>query len=509
MHNVNEQINRMKAMMTYGLTSESKKPQYSSVEYNAIAADGKKYGIVREGTKFYIKVANSKNATLKEDFDYIGGFRNRKDYEYSSFANAIKNFEMKMSSINEAANNKTPLIETWNPDKKEELTIEATDKMRREIARQRQIMNNCAIIQEKKNYTIDSECAATQKNNIKKTSDGVGDPMNNGGDPFTKKTKGKQVSSQKSNVKKEFKPVVENESVLAWNDSEDYLDTKNGTSVGCGAPFGKECCCDDTECCENVSEETVMHTSDNQNKPAVGINKVGSSKPFDKKITEGMEDNEDDFEGGTSSDDLDGNEIQDEYDDNQFDNEYDDETPYESNDEEMPYESEDEESDEDDIESRLAAIEDTINKIADKLNVSNFDDDKLYDDDESSDYESEDEDEFSHDENESDFGSDDYEQNDDYEQDDDDYEVYESVNYRKVMAENEMDYFGKHPAYRKEVMRLPSSNHQEFDGYYDMNDDSVRSQEPYGEKIGDSDPFDDVIGDAVTEAINRFNKKKR
>ena len=105
-NNVENQISRMKAMMSYGLTTENKNT-YKSVEYEREGADGKMYGIVREGTKFYIKVADKKNGqVLKENNDYIGGFNSRKNYEYTSYANALKQFDLKMRSINESANRK-------------------------------------------------------------------------------------------------------------------------------------------------------------------------------------------------------------------------------------------------------------------------------------------------------------------------------------------------------------------------------------------------------------------
>ena len=96
--NSNETLDRMKALMGYGLKTENKQ-SYSSVEYQKMGADGKMYGIVREGTKYYIKTAPNKQNLLKEDFSYIGGFRNRKDNEYTSFANAQKQFDLKMMSL--------------------------------------------------------------------------------------------------------------------------------------------------------------------------------------------------------------------------------------------------------------------------------------------------------------------------------------------------------------------------------------------------------------------------
>lgn len=156
--NVNDQLSRMKGLMNYGLQTESKNSTYSSVEYQKLGADGNVYGIIREGAKYYIEKAANKKNLVKEDFNYIGGFKNRKDYEYSSFASAQKNFDLKMMSLREAyANGKNIVIESWNPDKKESLTVEATDKMRNEILRERQIMNNAARINESKPQVMFTE----------------------------------------------------------------------------------------------------------------------------------------------------------------------------------------------------------------------------------------------------------------------------------------------------------------------------------------------------------------
>jgi len=105
--------------------------------------------------------------------------------------------------------------------------------------------------------------------------------------------------------------------------------------------------------------------------------------------------------------------------------------------------------------------------------------------------------------------------------------IYETRNFRRAMNEggmtpfkdagrvpqgnmNKLDDFGKHPAYQKTVMSLPPKDFQEFPGYYDMNDDSVRNDSPYGEKIGDGAPFEidpDSIDNAIAEAFNRLKKK--
>jgi hypothetical protein len=89
--------------------------------------------------------------------------------------------------------------------------------------------------------------------------------------------------------------------------------------------------------------------------------------------------------------------------------------------------------------------------------------------------------------------------------------VYESASAKRVVKEDNLDYFGKHPAYQKSPMELPSNKHKEMSDYYDMNDDSIQSEEPYGKKIGDSAPFEiapEAIENAITESIMRILKKK-
>ena len=141
---------RMKALMGYGLQTEGKKNEYSAVEYSKIAADGNSYAIIREGSSYFIKVAPNKQNLVKEDYNYIGGFRNRKDNQFSNYALAQKQFDLKMMSLKEAANNPTFTVNSWDLDKKENVVIEATDKMKKEILRERQIMRNATAINEKK-----------------------------------------------------------------------------------------------------------------------------------------------------------------------------------------------------------------------------------------------------------------------------------------------------------------------------------------------------------------------
>lgn len=538
MSKINSQLDRMKAMMTYGLQTESKKDSYNSVEYQREGADGKLYGIVREGTKFYIKVSDKTKGALKEDFNYIGGFRNRKDNEYTSYANALKQFDIKMISLKEAKGNTKLMVESWNPENNEKLMVEATASMQREIARQRQIMGNAATIFEgKKNYSVElmNEGCDIEKNNLKgeKKHDACGDVTCNGGDPFTEKAKDGEdtegISSvQKTNIGKASKPVTESEQVLGWNDNADYLDTSHGTEVGDDAPFTEG---EGTEKELNngtVAEGVAMHAQgENQNSPAVGVGEVGDDAPFtekaDNELQEGFFHNDglaDDEQLGDTPEEvvLDGEDMEDDFEiegeeepfgaeeefgaEEPFGDELEGEADFESDLDEPEVENEFDS----DVETRLSAIEDMLAKIAEKIGVDAFEDDELYSDEEG---ESE-EGEFDAEEGSEDFGGEESFEDDD----EDDFEVYESKNYRKMMMkEDKMDYFGKHPAYQKEPMELPSNSHKEMPDYYDMNDESVEGEKPFGQEIGDSAPFEidpKAIENAIAESIKRIlgNKKK-
>ena len=549
-----EQISRMKALMGYGLQTESKKAPYSAVENQKLGADGKMYGIVREGTKYYIKSAPNKTNLVKEDFNYIGGFRNRKDFQYDSFADAQKNFDLKMMSIREAANKQDFNINSWDLDKKENVVVEATDSMKKEILRERQIMRNAMMIAEKKqkecpNGICDTDIKNSQKNNISSEVEECGDAASaNAG--YTNASVPASMTES----------TVNEEEVLGWNrGNDDYMDKSHGTEIGDSAPFdgpearniddGDKKVTNTGEMKNGVVENhgTSMHDTDDQNKPAVGVGEGPSddnNKPFDdekgKQIDEAIDDfGPDDAEGGADlgdeglGDDLGGDELGD------------DGEPIEGGDdlggEELGDEGEEladgdiegEDVYEDDVESRLDAMEELLSQIASKLGISEpAVDDAAYGDD----------DIFGDEEGGDDLGGDEF--GDEGEPADDEFpmesrkrqgvEIYETRAFRNAMRKqrvneegmtpfkdagrvpqgnmNKLDDFGKHPAYQKKVMELPPKDLQEFPDYYDMNDESVKNDTPYGEKIGDGAPFDidpQSIDNAIAEAFDRLKKNRK
>ena len=549
--NTNETLNRMKSLMNYGL-KENKETQYSSVEYQKVGADGNAYAIIREGAKYYIKSAPNKANLVKEDFSYIGGFRNRKENEYSSFANAQKQFDLKMMSLKEAANKQDFSVSSWDLDKKENVVVEASEKMRGEILREKQIMKNAMLISEKKGCDgIACDIADSQKPNMKGEEPKTGDATKTG-------------DFEKVDLKKT--DIQEGEQVLGWNRGNDeYMDKSHGTEIGDSAPF------DDAEARNiddgdkqvnktgemkngTVEEGASMHDADNQNTPTVGVGEVGDNQPFDgekgKQIDEGIEDL--DGEGEALDADAEGEDaLGDEGLDDDFDGEgeesFGDEEPIgdeegESIGDELGDDDLEGEDDvyEDDLESRVEAMEDLLRQIASKLGVE-----EAPVDDEP--YEGEPDDIFGDEEGEDEFGGEEsFGDEEEPIEDEMDFDVmpesrrrdgvqiYETKAFKNAMRRqrvneegmkpfkdagrvpsgnmNKLDDFGKHPAWQKKVMNLPPKDMQEFPGYYDMNDDSVRSDAPYGEKIGDGAPFEidpQSIDNAIAEAFNRLRNKKK
>lgn len=558
--NMNAQFDRMKQLMNFGLT-ESKKQPYTGVEYSKVAADGKLYGIVREGTKFYIKVSSKKDNVLAENFEYIGGFRNRKDNEYSSFASAQKNFDFKLRSLAEAyGNGKNIVVESWNPDRQEELTVESTEKMKKEISRERQIMENAMKIFNRKptsaikpineggecgkdgctkngdpfHLPVDKEMAKTQKVTMDEKPESNGD---------AKKANGYENASTKNTEIKEA-----SEKPLGWNrEDPDYMDKSHGTEIGDSMPFDgpearniddgdKKITRSGEEKQGTIHEEStsMIYTPDNQNSPKPGVGEIGDDNPFDdgegRQIDEAIDDLGDDIDDDV--DDIDDG-------DAEYELETDDDLDLGG-----------EEAVGGDLESKIDNLDSKLDQILDAINDEEYADDDLYPDDEEgegdddeAEFELETDDEGGDMYGDDNAGMGDEEPSlDDEEPSDDDEEVFESRAYRAMKIResarrnrarrineagmkpfrdagrvpsgnmNKLDDFGKHPAYQKVVMSLPPKDLQEFPDYYDMNDDSVRNDSPYGERIGDGAPFDidpDSIDNSIAESVRRILKKKR
>ena len=493
--NFDQEIQKMKNLINYGVNESVNDAtgSQSTVEYHQLGADGKTYGIIRENSKFYIKSAPKKDtAILAEDYQYIGGFGAKKENEFSSYAQAYKHFEMKMKDLNESCNKKV----VDNGVQPAEWQINETKEMRSELERMNQITRNVnGILSEGKNFTQEHtlpEAPGTAPSPIKvsdpytDTAVAKGDKeMKNGttnyekaGVPFSvggtvtnadmqsdKKPSGKGVDTY--NQKPKFGPKFDKdtvadkhpgggkvtradesrgrtvklteEQVLAWNRSNDnYMDKSHGTEIGDSAPYD-----DEVENPMNEAEGTVVHTTDNQNKPAPGVGEIGDSAPFDDEVNEGyiIEMEIDDEPDGDSpeTDDM-----------------------------------------SDDDRAWANAGKDSI--LDDPSFGDLGGDSEFYDD-----------------------------------LDDIDYSPYDDPFYvesrrrgsRKVNeATTVLNDFGKHPAYRKEVMTLPPN--KEIDRFgRDWNDKSAKGSEPFGQKIGKSDPYTDVVEMLTDAVMSQLTSKKK
>lgn len=512
--NFDQEIQKMKNLINYGVNESvnNASGNQSTVEYHQLGADGNTYGIIRENSKFYIKSAPKKDtAILAEDYQYIGGFGAKKENEFSSYTQAYKHFEMKMKDLNESCNKKV-YDKGVQPS---EWQINETKEMRSELERMNQITRNVnGILTEGTKFTQEHtipEAPATAPNPVAvsdpytDTAVAKGDKeMKNGttnyekaGGPFSvggtvtnadmqsdKKPSGEGVDTY--NQKPKFGPKFDKDSVadkhpsggkvtradesrgrtiklteeqvLAWNRSnDDYMDKSHGTEIGDSAPFD-----DEVENPMNEAEGTVVHTTDDQDKPNPGVGEIGDSAPYDDEVNEGviieMElDDELEPTGGKDA----------------FLTDYNARTPYGS---------------------KLDG-DDTVGFEADPLMQHNMNDeekawanagkDSILDDPT--------------------FGSLDIDDDDDY------YPFDESKTRggRKVNEETTiLDDFGKHPAYRKEVMTLPPN--KEIDRFgRDWNDKSAKGSEPFGQKIGKSDPYTDVVEMLTDAVMSQLTGKKK
>lgn len=270
-----EQLARMKGLMTYGIVSENKKtPVKDSIE----GPDGNVYAVIREGAKYYIKSTPKGSALVTESFDYIGGFMNKKANEFTSYNQASKNLELKVRSLNEAYGvNKT--VEMLNPEKKESLMVEMTDAMKASLARYRQIMNNAAGIM---NESATISASNTGVPEAPKTT-GFSPKL---GEPFTDKAEAeldKDLKATANDPEKQSEPFGDNEKAEEYKDAQYVPDG----SVANKKPSGGKV----VRVNENEEYEETIEECDEWGScglPAsAGVGEVGDDDPFTETLKEG------------------------------------------------------------------------------------------------------------------------------------------------------------------------------------------------------------------------------
>ena len=497
-----DEIKNMQRLINFGNVNESKNNNSNRgvVEYHTVGADGKTYGIIKECSKYYIKVAPKKDTeVLVEDYDYIGGFNNKKENEFLTYSNAAKQFDFKMKSLNEAYSKKDT-VERFQPTKPAEWQINETKEMRDEINRYNQIVNNVSnILNENKGgdpftETTKYEGDKDQKHEEKDPKKAgfpfdkeKGEKDDNGGDPYKEKPgktedldecglacePGKDTGKKpvRYDESRKRKVKLTEEQVLAWSKSKDFMDKTRGTHIGSSSPYTEEA--DDNGLNDKAQTEplhehdTAVHNTDSQDKPEPGTNKPGDSYPYDdekEKIYEVEIDMDDTDPNADMTDDEFKNLEQQDYD-------------YEHGDDDEFIEDEPDYDELKDLEDKTGSIyqnqdKDALNKELFKGVGSYADDDDFYGDD--------------------------------------DFDFYESRKRRgRAMNEMVLNDFGKHPAYQKKVMTLPPN--VEIDKFgRDWNDESAKGEKPYGTKIGSSFPYSEKLVDKITDLVmnEMYNKKK-
>lgn len=138
------QLDRMQYLMGYRVpTNESKRS--NKVEYHTLGADNKVYGILKEGNMYYIMTTEQGKEKLAESYEYIGGFNYRNENGYKSYNEATKQLELKMISLNEAYGKHTDVsVVDFNRGKKNLAVL--TEEARKELNRMHQIFENSQTI---------------------------------------------------------------------------------------------------------------------------------------------------------------------------------------------------------------------------------------------------------------------------------------------------------------------------------------------------------------------------
>lgn len=203
-----EQLSRMEYLMGYRMpVNEGKNSNSGHLEYHTEGADGKIYGILKEGTKYYIKTTEKGKENISESYDYINGFNNRKETEYKSYNEATKHLELKMMALNEAYGVHKD-VSTVDFDRSQKTYATLTEDARKELDRLHQIMENSGGMGIKDNIGNHGDAESKGK------STGADTEKNN--EPFDEKAK---ATLDKDSVASETDPKKAN---------SDYIDADKG-----------------------------------------------------------------------------------------------------------------------------------------------------------------------------------------------------------------------------------------------------------------------------------------
>ncbi len=139
-----EQLKRMMHLIDYDNTLNESKKTNNGIECHRTAADGKEYGIIKEGAYYYIKTTTPDKMNMVESYDYLNGFNRRNETRYNSYNSATKQLELHLMSINEAYGKHEDVTVANLNSSKEAFSI-LTEDARKELDRMHMIFENSFI----------------------------------------------------------------------------------------------------------------------------------------------------------------------------------------------------------------------------------------------------------------------------------------------------------------------------------------------------------------------------
>ena len=488
------QLDRMQYLMGYRVpTNESKRS--NKVEYHTLGADNKVYGILKEGNMYYIMTTEQGKEKLAESYEYIGGFNYRNENGYKSYNEATKQLELKMISLNEAYGKHTDVsVVDFNRGKKNLAVL--TEEARKELDRMHQIFENSQTIGMNNTGDPESKGKAT-------------DPTKQG-DPFEKPVKAELDKDLKATSTVESADDNTKVEGVEKDLESDAMKTKKVDTA-----------------------EEPKDTHDDLEGEGVADQHPTGAKAV--KMNEGFEYNPDDFHGDDIDAKIDSLVGDEELSDEDLENFATEEEPIDDIEAEEPI-SEPEEGgslndeldtlirefeetekamhgEEKNIESKIEGPDKVMDGPHGGLDVQGWNDEKV---NEAVDRitnavvkklcegkcESKEE----------------------------KAEVCPKCGKEKceckkpetlkeaidrIVAEEitKLDAWGKHPRYRKQPMSTPA-NKEVLAGTAekDWNDDSAKGEQPYGQKIGNSDPFEkvvDLVLDGIKSRLQEGKKSKK
>ena len=97
-----DKINRITDLMSR-MTTLNESTSLSEIDFIKKGPNGIVYGIIRENHNYFIKTTEKTSGTLiAEDFEYVGGAKNKYIERYNTYTEALKQLNMKFDMLNES-----------------------------------------------------------------------------------------------------------------------------------------------------------------------------------------------------------------------------------------------------------------------------------------------------------------------------------------------------------------------------------------------------------------------